>query len=640
MDMTARLERLHENTLTLAGAFLEPSKDGKGFICPCGHGKGDARKKGQKNQGDGITFTVEGRWHCFACGHMGDIVELYQYRHGVDFNKAVDELEAMLGFAPVCEPAPKQQQAGKTDEEVINEFEKLTFSPIKQAYRGISPELLAEYGAKGCREFQNPKKAGTYHGPRPAVVFPTSDGRYFVRACEHSDNERTDKWDIGGKRPFNLEALQSGRPVFVVEGVIDAMSIIEAGGEAIGLSGTDGIDKLTEALKESPFPNGLLLAADNDDAGNKAGKTWETKIKAAGVECEILDTKNLFGGAKDANEALQADSDGLKHRIAEILAHKAEIRNPWAAGVDDLVKSVESGNFEPIPTGIKNVDSVLGGGFVAKQLVVLGAEPGKGKTSFVQQLVESMAHDKADFSVLYFCFEMDRGQLQARSISRLLHGMGRDLSALDVMRGKYGWREGVEAYEKETAGKVAYFGLGSGLHTSELEEVLRLMQDGVSYNIRMGRPSPFVVIDYLQLVDVKGKDEQEALKTVMERLKEFAVKNNTVVIGITAHNRESNKNGEVSLYSGRGSSSIEYGADIVLGLAYTELLDNKKLEDVQNKNQISLVMTKGRFSKQDARADFEFNGKYSEFVPVNLEGRPVGKKDAAAINSLLELEPR
>jgi replicative DNA helicase len=162
------------------------------------------------------------------------------------------------------------------------------------------------------------------------------------------------------------------------------------------------------------------------------------------------------------------------------------------------------------------------------------------------------------------------------------------------------------------------------------------MQQGVKYNASIGRPAPVIVCDYLQLVDVDGKDEQEGLKVVMESLKEFAVKYNTVVIGIVANNRESNKSGGVSLYAGRGSSSIEYGADIVLGLAYTELLDNDKLEAPTDKKKRSLVMTKGRFYQQDARADFIFNGAYSEFVPVDSWGRAESVAESKKIDSLLQ----
>ena len=637
MDMRERLNRLHESTEGLAACFLERAKDGKGWQCPCGHGSGTARKQGQKNAGDGITFTAAGRWHCFSCGHRGDIVELYQYKYGVNFNTAIAELEGFLGILPELEPPPPAR-AGKSPEDVKREFNSLLLSPLTANFRGISGDTLARYGAKLIKAFQNPLKAGTYNGPREAVAFPTSGGCYFVRAVEHDERERTDKWDIGGKMPFNLAALKGGKPVFVCEGVLDALSIIEAGGEAVALSGTDGIKAFVPALKESPFPNGLLLAADNDEPGQKAAADWKRAIDGAGASCKVLDVAALYAGAKDANEALQSDADGLRHRVAEINAAEMQVINPWAAGVAALVDNVEAGAYEPIPTGIESIDTLMGGGFVAKQLVILGAAPGMGKTAFCQQLTETMATSKADFSAMYFCFEMAREQLQARSISRLLHGRGIDLSPLEVMQGKMGWREGVKMYEQEISGKVAYYGLGSGLHSSGLEEVLALMREGVRYNALIGKPAPVIVLDYLQLVDVEGRDEQEALKVVVERLKEFAIKHNTVVIGIVANNRESNKAGGVSMYAGRGSSSIEYGADIVMGLAYTEILD--KREAVENKNRRSIVLTKGRFYQQDARADFDFNGRYSEFRPVESWGHPASRKESREYDALFDMKPQ
>ena len=108
--MQERRDRLHENTERLAACFLEPSKDGKGWVCPCGHGSGTAKKRGQKNQGDGIKFDERGRWHCFSCGRKGDIIDLYQYKNGLDYSRAVDELETMLGFAPPVEAKPKAEK--------------------------------------------------------------------------------------------------------------------------------------------------------------------------------------------------------------------------------------------------------------------------------------------------------------------------------------------------------------------------------------------------------------------------------------------------------------------------------------------------------------------------------------------------
>ena len=625
------MDRLHDESERLAEQFLERSKDKKGFVCPkCGHGSGTTKKK-DKNTGDGITFTPAGRWHCFGCGAKGDIIDLYQLKHGVDFKTAKAELCGMLGLLPDEPRARKQEKDKKTPEQVKAEFEALTFSPIGKEWRGLSPDLLTRYGVKGCEAFKNPLIAGTYYGPRKVIAFPTAGGCYFVRALSPKEGERTDKWDIGGKMPFNLEALESGKPVFVVEGAIDALSIIQAGGEAIGLSGTDGIKGLVEALKKTPSPSGLLIAPDNDEAGKDALPRWVRELEAVGAECIPVDVAALFGEGKDANGALNLDPKGFGQRVAAIYASLSQVFNPWGAGCDALVENIEAGAYAPIPTGLESMDKMLGGGFSPGQLVVLTAPPAKGKTSFCQGLMETMAIHNPDFSCLYFCFEMSREQLQARSIARLLHERGQDVSSLDVMQGKLGWREGVSLYQKETGGRVAYLGVGSGLSSSGLEELEYVIKDGLKYNASIGRPAPFIVIDYLQLVDVEGKEEQEAIKAVMERMKAIALGHKTVVIAIAANNRETNKKGDVSMYGGRGSSSIEYGADIVLALAGTDELEQ---EPARKDERLSLVMPKGRFYDRNARADFEFRGKYSEFVPVDAWGQPAPRKEQKACDDL------
>ena len=619
-------EQLKENAENLARGFLDEARDHKSFECPkCGRGGAGSKHR------DGIKLGAGGLFGCYSCDFKGgDIIDLYMGKNNVDYKTAVSELGAMMSLVPpaakVKKPAPS-----KTAEQVIAEFEQLPMVDMPKAYRGISKETLNRYGVKYCQKFINPKMAGTLKGARKAVVFPTSNGRYFVRACEPKQTESCDRWDIGGKEPFNLAALKSGRSVFVVEGVIDALSIIEAGGEAIGLSGIDGIGGLVSALKSSPSPNGLLLAADNDEAGTNGAAVWASKLKEIGVECEVVDTAKLYGGEKDANEALQRDSKSFRQRVAELSTHEAAVVNPWAGSFSGFVERIAGGDYKPIPTGIKCIDDLLGGGFVAKQLVVIGAPPAMGKTAFCQWLVE-----KTGKAALYFCFEMARDQLQARGISRVLFEHGKDLSAMEVMQGRGCWREGVELYKQEIAGNVAYFGLGSGLHSSDINEMLRIMQDGVKYRASIGEPSPLVVVDYLQLLRAGGKDESENLQTVMERLKEFAVRNGTVVIGIVANNRESNKAGGVSMYSGRGGSSIEYGADIVLGLTYTEILDQQ--EEVTHKDKVSLVMTKGRFAQKDSRVDFTFDGRHTTFIPMEKPfAVPVSNQRSKEINSLLRL---
>lgn len=621
-------ETIKQNYFTLAAAFLDRAKDGKTFVCPaCGRGGNGSKHRDGLKLGDGGVFG------CFSChAKGGDIIDLYQLKTGVEYKTAIAELGEMLGFLPKVEP-PKTDK--KTPEQVRAEFRQLGFAPMQADFRGLDKDFLNEYGVKHIQQFKNPLRAGTFYGARQAVAFPTSGGNFFVRAYEHKESERCDKWDIGDKVPFNLQALKSGRPVFVVEGVIDALSIIQAGGQAIGLSGTNGIGGLVAALKETSSPMGLLLAADNDEAGTKASAEWLRELKKIGVECEVVDTARLYGGKGDANEALQADKDGFRQRIAELYTSKAGAINPWAAGITKLYKSIEAGDYVPTSTGLPCIDKITAGGLRPKQLIVIGAPPAMGKTAICQWLVENMAEKKKDFSAMYFCYEMAREQMQARGASRLFHQEGGTLSALDILDGRLNWRECIALYDKKIANKVAYIGLGSGLMSSDLKELVRKIQDGVKYQASMGHPAPLIVVDYLQLVTAGRKDETEDLKVIMGELKRIAVQYSTTVIAVVANNRESNKAGGVSMYAGRGGSSIEYGADMIFGLAYTEEVDNV---DVMHKERRSLVMTKGRFYSADSRIDFIFNGRYSDFEPLKGSGaKTVSKKEAAAIDSLLDL---
>lgn len=296
----------------------------------------------------------------------------------------------------------------------------------------------------------------------------------------------------------------------------------------------------------------------------------------------------------------------------------AKIENPWETGVARLLERLNAGDYIPIPTGIDCIDNFLSGGIMRRTVMTIGAPPGAGKSALAQNIVESMARTNEDFSCLYFCFEMGQDILQARSISRMLHQMGRDITTLDVLRNsKPGVLESVGMYGREIASKVAYIGLGDGVKDRTLEAMREVVLKACAYNKSIGRPAPAIVCDYIQLVESPGKDEQESIKDTMGALKSYAVANNTFVIGIVANNRESNKSGEVSMFSGRGSSSIEYGADVCLSLVRTNKLDNS----VPDKSKyMSLVITKGRFyGTDDNQAHFTFNGAFAEFVPKDSD---------------------
>src|SRR6476619_1440921 len=66
-----------------------------------------------------------------------------------------------------------------------------------------------------------------------------------------------------------------------------------------------------------------------------------------------------------------------------------------------------------VPTGISELDRVLGGGFVPGSVTLIGGEPGVGKSTLLTQVAASMAFDGTD--VLYVSAEESCQQVRLRA---------------------------------------------------------------------------------------------------------------------------------------------------------------------------------------------------------------------------------
>ena len=72
-----------------------------------------------------------------------------------------------------------------------------------------------------------------------------------------------------------------------------------------------------------------------------------------------------------------------------------------------------------IPTGIKNLDEVIGGGFLKGSMILVAGNPGSGKTTFAAQFIYeglrrgesclyvSFLEDEAEFGRHFSCLGMD-----------------------------------------------------------------------------------------------------------------------------------------------------------------------------------------------------------------------------------------
>ena len=85
--------------------------------------------------------------------------------------------------------------------------------------------------------------------------------------------------------------------MFIVEGELDALSIIEVHGEAVALRGT-GINNLLAEAKKAKQP--LILSLDKDEAGREAETKLMEGLKAQGTPFLQAD---ITGDYKDASAA-------------------------------------------------------------------------------------------------------------------------------------------------------------------------------------------------------------------------------------------------------------------------------------------------------------------------------------------------
>lgn len=120
-------------------------------------------------------------------------------------------------------------------------------------------------------------------------------------------------------------------------------------------------------------------------------------------------------GAESPKWAGRCGSCSAWNSLVEELARTASPAQ--AAGVRPAppqpITEIIGGDGQPVPTGIAEVDRVLGGGLVPGSVTLLGGEPGIGKSTLVLQLLGERARAGSD--VLYITGEESAQQVRLRA---------------------------------------------------------------------------------------------------------------------------------------------------------------------------------------------------------------------------------
>lgn len=631
---------------------LEKSKYGM-YICPiCGSGTHENETGALSIRKADNRVTCFGGGHCF--GEKGEDT-LGALRRLMP-EKSEREIFAYCGYDLTAEEA--ERSAVRTEKPTHRVEANCAVNQTQNFKEEIDHYAAALAGSEGesylrgrgfTLETMQRFKLG-YDAQRHCVTIPYNpQGSYYGRRSTLPDTARPHDNLKGVQMPlFNAAALYSGDVCFVVESPLCAISIEQAGGAAVAISGTGGKGRLIDQLKKKPTAAALVLTLDNDDAGRKAKEELGAALEEMGVFCTD-GTSAIMGDSdsaddaayrKDPNEVLQRNgADVLRNAVEETAAEtrryhgmtvqdaeEERMQHTGAGMVDSFLQAVQTRKYEPMPTGIADIDSALDGGFMRQWLVLLGAAPGAGKTALAQWIFEGMA--KRGTSCVYLNLEMSRDQILARSISRIAASQGNKIRPNIIMQG-YRWtdeqqsaiRDAAEEYKAEIASRMIYNPDGV---TPNLDSILAYIEAEAQRAERAALPVPCVVLDYLQIVNGEPReDAASVIKRAVCALKGYAVRHNTLVFVIIAHNRASNATGAVSMESGRDTSALEYSADLQLALTFTKCLKRNGVKGkspdeltAEEKREITLRVVKGRFGGQGREVDLRFDGETMTYTQV------------------------
>lgn len=588
------------------------------------------------------------RCKCFSCGASYDIFDLIRIDYGLSedvdvFNKAYELYGLTIDSTQPAEKKPAAKPAEQKAEDFMDYYQKAQAARADRAAqdylrsRGISEAVAAKYWLgydASYSTFDIDENGQNSFSTWRALIIPTGKSSYIARNIDKpKEPEKKNRYrKKGASLLFNSKALYAAdKPVFIVEGELDALSIIEAGGQAVGLGSTSNYKQLLSLLEKQKPAQPLILALDADTDGRDTEEKLAEELKTLQASFYRY---NLYGAAKDANEALLLDREGFIAEVRaaeraqevelEAIAEAAKeeyLKTSAAAHIQDFLDGITaSANTPAISTGFFNLDSILDGGLY-EGLYILGAISSLGKTTLALQLADNLAQQGQD--VLIFSLEMARSELIAKSISRLTYLAADEKRDAKTTRGiTAGARyKDYSQQEKRLINKAIaqykeyaqHIYIHEGVGDIGVEKVREVVQQ----HINITGSKPVVIIDYLQILapyDMRSTDKQNTDKAVLE-LKRLSRDNKLTVLGISSFNRDSYKaggginQGKVSMTDYKESGALEYSADVLMGLEFasagTKEYD-ERTEKKKDPRQIRLVVLKNRNGKAWENCSFDY----------------------------------
>ena len=277
----------------------------------------------------------------------------------------------------------------------------------------------------------------------------------------------------------------------------------------------------------------------------------------------------------------------------------------------DLIeyRSQHQGELMGIPTGLKDLDRLLGG-LQRSDLVIVAGRPGMGKTSLGLSIALQAAR-KWNKRIAIFTLEMSDEQLVQRLLSAET-GIDSQRLRLGQVRDEE-WPIFIQATSL-LADTSIFLDDTPAISAMELRTKARRLE--AEHGLDM------IILDYMQLMraDARSENRQQEISYISRSLKELARELNIPVIALSQLSRavESRHDKRPMLSDLRESGSIEQDADVVIFIYRDEVYN----PDTEFPNLAEVIVAKHR-SGPTGLFSVYFKKALAQFVDLEVRKEPL-----------------
>lgn len=396
---------------------------------------------------------------------------------------------------------------------------------------------------------------------------------------------------------FNMNRVNTAKPLLICEGEIDAASIIESGylntvSVPLGAGNMHWIEENWDWLDEF---ESIIVWSDNDESGIKMRKdciyrlgTWRTKY---------IETPNFFVKEdgkkiplKDANDCLQI---GGKEFVLKLIGDAQDI--PVKSVVDySKIEELDISRMDGVTTGIKPLDNELLKIFYGT-LTVLSGRPGSGKTSIIDQMIARTIDE--DNPVFLFSKEMPE-RMSANWFNTIIAGR-RNLEEKTTADGRkyYVVPYATQKRMQEHYNKKLFIYRDD--EPNDVDSVLKSAEECIrKYGVKL------IALDNLMCLDLQCSetDKNTAQTNLINALIKMASKFNVAIVLICHPKKTQDANSDIEMYDISGTSNIINLAMRSIGLRRVSKKEKEDPKSKWGKYDVVLTVIKDRIL---GKADFQ-----------------------------------